>query len=991
MTASSSTDDNRLPQLYGELERLSAEAAQWAQVDASSSTEMVHVGSADPEKLRDRMLEVRREAKEKAKEVQAAADQVREEIRRELDRQRTEMETRMREAMAVIEPLQAQVKRMEEGIWTVSLYLGATEEIVSLREGTPAPLDTPLTLRTSVLAMDEEVAAFPVVNGEPDWQGMDYRDVEMFDRWLTEDPAHLDQVLPEGRGIVVFTPRRTEKVYSENPLINSAMNKENFESYWLIRNGENLHRMSTNFLAGATLMPVTSEFTALFRREIYNRETNTYELVDILPGTREWAEAEKAQDTKRRHYMRVALIVQGLIDRTEVLAPLHAGVNVMQQTTYDDGLVVVIDDTDNMIASSREPYYTWIRRLNRELRPGMRLIGTFRGTEWDQYEFRGDRYSSAEGNERLHPHNAERPPTETLLTIEDRKNFQGKKGLVVRYERTKEIYDPKLWVETKPGWGYRGGYRVPEQRASAVILPDDVAIIPFDLVTENEMQAYLDARTERHAYANSFPLLQAAIAAKQTERAAEAPFRDLLTRVLAGDHDQEQADVAPHVDELVHRFKLGNKWHRPLVSLNAEDEAKALRLIRAEYTRIVNSGADEARDAHAVKTLRAHDKTIMFVGRLSSGKYVAFAPQPSHYPAEVQPERTWVREHTTSKTAKAIATREWILPGVRGAKMTALYVSDEWTAWDTMATAKDVLTDAELAQVIADAKVDGMAQIRAERGPRCELLGVGVDRVKGTVVVFAHDGMHGQAKPRATGAKGMKKWFASTVTWERKSSGVVTTMNSRIESKPFSFVYEWGKPDAERVFMTPWKAMNGSHYGPRPVVVEVDTVGLAAAENSFRAARSVNRVVDGFTTQIRRAVQWLNRQQEDVKVEAIKAEFLREMPDEETWDERRASLTSHVRADIELDSGRHFKNRVPVEGQSGSYHLNERTDEHLRIDKALATFIDAGYIEWDGLVVSDVYDLLDAQIPDLYESIASLRLTETPLEALDLIVPDAEA
>lgn len=974
-----SGDQPRLPALYEELERLGAEAAKWADVEASDSTAMVHTGSADPERIREQMVEVRKQAREKGKELQRAADQVKAEIVRELDRQKAEMEVRMRAAMVALAPLKEQVKRMEEGIWTVNLYLGTSEEVTTLRTGEPAPIGTPVTLRTSVLAMDEEVAAFPVEDGEPDWQGMDFRDLGMFDEWVTTNPEHLAQVLPEPKGIVVFTPRRTEKFYAEDPMVNTAMNANNFESYWLIRNGENLYRLKTDFAVGRTLMPITSEFTRLFQTRRYNPETRQDETVDITPGTREWEKAEKAQDAKRRHYMRVALIVQGLIDRTDMFQPLPAAVNVMQQSTYDSGMVVVVNDTERAITTAREPYYDWIRRLNDELRPGMRIIGVFRGAEWDRYDIEPSQWSRASGNTRISPNKAERPPKNTLLLIEGRKDFDQGKGLVVRYQRTEEVYDPNLWVETRPGWGYKGGYRVPEQRASAVILPTDRSIIPFDLVTEAEMQEYLTARTERHAYADSFPLLQAAINAKRAEREAEAPFRDLLIRVLADDNQQTPEEVAPHLDQLVHAFKVGNLWHRPLVSLSQEDEAKALRLIRAEYQRIVGSGATQERDDAAVAAFREHDPDVMFVGRLSSGKYVAFAPQPRIYGEGVVAQNLWVREHTTTKTAASIKTRDWVIPGVRGNKMTGLYADGRWETWDMISTNKNDPTDDEMTALIATAKEQGMALIQAEGGTDPIYLATGHSPQSRSVVVFTLDGaFHVPARARLSMPKAVSTWCAAALEWERKGTEITTRLVTPPHQQSWAFDYAspWSKPvDADRSVSTPWKQMSSHGRHRSMAMIDVDTDALTAAEDTFRAAVSINRIIDDLSGRVRVALLWLNKQQENAQIEAIKVKFLAEYPDETMWEERRPQLTKGIRPAVDLVNEWHFKRHDPTDAD-GLRRVYDREDAHLRLDRALRALIDAGHIEWAGLTVAGAYALIDESVPDIYDPISHLTLVE---------------
>jgi len=59
--------------------------------------------------------------------------------------------------------------------------------------------------------------------------GIDASDVEAFDAWVTADPAHLDQVLPEPRGVVALMPRVTDIDYGD-PWTNTRMSEANQES-----------------------------------------------------------------------------------------------------------------------------------------------------------------------------------------------------------------------------------------------------------------------------------------------------------------------------------------------------------------------------------------------------------------------------------------------------------------------------------------------------------------------------------------------------------------------------------------------------------------------------------------------------------------------------------------------------------------------------------------------------------------------------------------
>ncbi len=129
-----------------------------------------------------------------------------------------------------------------------------------------------------VLAMDEESA----VNAEGN--GIDFRSVDAFDEWVTCDPAHLQQVLPEERGVVAIMARRSEIDYKD-PWANKEYNKRNRHTYFLIRNGGALYRMDTNFEVGYRLVPARNEFTSMF----LDRHTGQ----PLVPGTDKWLAAEK--------------------------------------------------------------------------------------------------------------------------------------------------------------------------------------------------------------------------------------------------------------------------------------------------------------------------------------------------------------------------------------------------------------------------------------------------------------------------------------------------------------------------------------------------------------------------------------------------------------------------------------------------------------------------------------------------------------------------
>jgi hypothetical protein len=672
--APSSIDDARalVEQRLSEAEVIGAE---------HSSTALVPTGAAAPEVKRQMAL-VRSTALRKGKELAAAKHAMERRLNAEMER-----------VQRMLDPLQEMVRQLEEGIWTVNLYLGRDEEIVTLATGEPASEDTPITVRQMVLSMDQEarVAA--------DSGGIDARQIETFDEWLLATPEHLDQVLPEKRGVVVLVPRETPADYGD-PWLQKEMDRANRHSYWLIRNGENLYRIDTEFNVGKHLIPTRDEFTSFF--QVKDRRTN--EVRNLEPGSEEWMRAEKAADARKRHFMRVALVLQGLVDRTAVLRPLPGPVNFLGPESYDAGHVVVVTDAEQALGTGREPYRKWIKRLNAELRPGMRIVGNF---GW-----------SAKHNEdfRVHPSTAPGPREGEIYVIEDR---DGSGELIIRYPWKRYGYE-------HGDWGRYGEWEA-KNRASCKIQPRADNIIPFDLVTLEEVQAYIDARTERHNYIDLIPLLKSVVEAKEAERKEEAPFRTLLAGEIAKFHlvSIERAEEA--VADLVDWWKLANRWHRPLVEPDQKTQARAVKAIAAEFGRRSRdaevASEDGGREQEMVEHLRRQHPEAILVARKRNGHYVVLVP--------ANDDNVYAHRYTYTATGKQPSDHEspWVLPGVTWKRWRVLWSAERWGQWDHAATASSHLTGPEFESAVQEwtallaehghqviAFTDGRAGSRTENG-----------------------------------------------------------------------------------------------------------------------------------------------------------------------------------------------------------------------------------------------------------------------------------
>ncbi|EYR64873.1 hypothetical protein N866_03250 [Actinotalea ferrariae CF5-4] len=809
------------------------------------------------------------EAQAKAKELIAA--------------QQRALEAQLRAMAAELEPLQAQVRMFEEGIWTMNLYLGRDEELHTLAEGTPASAGTPIHVRQQVLAMDEESALYA------EHGGMDVRDIAAFDQWITADPAHLDQVLPEQRGVVAIIPRRQGREYKD-PWLQSAMDQANTETWWLIRNGQNVYRMLTDFNVGRRLVPARNEFTAMF--------VDPYTKAPLQPGTDAWLKAEKAAGARERHYMRIALILQGLIDRTAVFHPLPvAGLSLLSPEHYDAGHVVLIADDEHTLTTGRKPFYQWLAEKNRQLTPGMRVIITTRHQDWPKAS--RDRWSYGQ-HERLHPNGVENPPTGEVHTITRRGDAPG--SLVFTYARTVET-----WARDERG---RHELRVPKTKASCTIYPDDRFVLPVDLVTVEEMREYLAARTERHAYADLFPVLNAAIAFKEAEAAAEAPFRAFLAGQVAQAEDIDLAAAEAAVVPLVDWWKLGNRWHRPLNG-DPTAEAKAAKAILAERARVARAAGNAGRDGQVVAAVRAAHPDVLLVARKKDGTYVALTPTPrrwvrptdkarNHYGDQVAPLDVWVNRHEYTATGRAKTTTEWVIPAPSTvSRWIPLFEAERWASWNRRAVAADHLTDAEIADAAEElASVhtpDGWVAVAVtyqESATRHS------DRDGFSVYAYRPGFTPAEPERAVTGERESAPVGYFTAEWKRERDGSIALEVSGTRSMLSSRRWSTDKPYSDRgagehfakrddgQLTPPWGSDRAAWY-----VVRLDEDAYDAAHAQALAERSVAVKVEALTTTTRELARSLAEQWVERATAEAKARFVEDYLDDSLWEDHAKGVT----------------------------------------------------------------------------------------------------
>lgn len=594
--------------------------------------------------------------------------------RAEVERRRAELEAdfakQRAELEALMAPLKLQLEQMTEVMWTVDLYLGRDETLRLIRDGKPAPADTPLTIRQKVLVMAEE-SLVHVGASRRGVSGMDADDLPDFITWLTEDDENLDRVLPEQKGVVVLVPTRVH-AKSGNLFEDTYRDAENQRSYWLLRSGERLHLLTVDpqLRIFDRVLPRRREFVEVFDQRLFGFGRASGE--PVRPGSDEWLQMEATADAKRRHYMRILLVLQGLLDRTTAFHPLPVGgLNLLSLADQDAGRIVLLQDDEDSIqlGDGGETFADYQRRLNGLLRPGLRVIGNWHTTAFA--DLRRD-YDGSRGREhpRLHPPTVgSLPASDVPHLIEGRRDG----GYVIRFDRTDEVWRRNVPVPGKPGYVYPEYPVTPTQRASCVVQASDSWVLPFDLVTVPELERFLTSRQERSKhFLTMVPTIRAALAAKHAEAEQESAFRGLLAALLVAE-DVDADDAPALVDEYVHWWKLHRTWTKPLNGDGAHERKAATEIVAEHRSRTTAIRVD----ADAIIAAGRRLPNVIAVARDRRGRWHAYTPSPGAHE-----DGTYLDVTRIYADGRIGATAPWQLLTHRSAA--ALHIAwqlPQWSDW----------------------------------------------------------------------------------------------------------------------------------------------------------------------------------------------------------------------------------------------------------------------------------------------------------------------
>lgn len=452
------------------------------------------------------------------------------------------LEMKRRRLENIVEKLEARMSKIQKVLYSIELYLGIKENIISLQEGSPAAEGTPLCFRQRILYMDVECGD-PCYTGK----GITFETLDKFNEWLLAvNPYYRKKnyeiSVPEEKCVVVFRVRQRDREHYENehPVTKAGMNAEDSKTYILLRNGQNLSFIWSDIRISPRLFPRPDEFV---------KEENDH-----------WYDEGK-HDKINQHYKMQALMLQGLMDRTDIFKPLKSGINIFNPATYTDSDIrFIYDDGKNLLEDSVVTFEKLWKSMNEQIAEGSRVY-VFKAPR-DRRDTTKRLYLNFYRSEWSVP---DSPGSGIYQVYEDKEHTC---GYSVKRNVLKIMYNPGGEIYSRENREYTERKR----KLSYMIFPSDDFLINWDTIKEEHIPVFEKMMYDRrNRYNNKYlwtlPFLHQLVEEKRAEIESERNFV-LLAMAQTG---KSEAEVKDAVDW----WKIKNKWKRFL----SADDSKALRMI----------------------------------------------------------------------------------------------------------------------------------------------------------------------------------------------------------------------------------------------------------------------------------------------------------------------------------------------------------------------------------------------------------------------------
>ena len=427
-------------------------------------------------------------------------------------------------------------KDIQQGLTTLSLYTGEDVEVTTLCEGDPADPAEKLTLYQDVLFLDEELAV------DLFYGGFEFQKMSTLGEILSGDATLLDRMIPAPRGVVLVRPRREDFEYFKGDtgpaaaFANAMLNAANKVGYMLVRNGANVHLVSSEI--------TTEKAEHLFpTREEIDRQFKDHFGEEIRPDHLDYSKARSKLDRKTVYYRRMLLMLWGLNDRLGLFGSFidPAGDTNWYSPEFQGRYFNFIHDAEGTLVDMRPNWADWIRGKNRLLQQGSRLA-----VRWGAFV----NHRGAPGLFERTSRGSDGP----LLAATPDQAFS-----VEKVQRQGDRLMVKCAATKKWGRGSGKSFLANVDVASSFVESSTGAALCLDDVTVEEIDYYITSRRQRRSYLSFLWTLQEVRGLLAEEEARQAPGVAALVKDFMHS-GADEVEAAEAIRRAVRLWRSQNGW-----------------------------------------------------------------------------------------------------------------------------------------------------------------------------------------------------------------------------------------------------------------------------------------------------------------------------------------------------------------------------------------------------------------------------------------------
>lgn len=333
------------------------------------------------------------------------------------------MSARVLPSLAQAGVLKETISDIDARIFSIGLYAGLMEDIAVCCDGEPAAFHEKLHLLQRKHYMDEEC----LLNYRHG--GMEFKNIEAFDAWLCL-PENRDRTFPFPRTMLAMQVRRKTKERDWDgslgtALINIQLDQADRWTYLYIRNGERVSRLSCDLAFDELVFPSREMMNLsepmMMKARSYGNVEELITMADFEQRSKAHAERQaaakawdKANPKPRSHwsnpyrddgfcfrsdqwhpfnpssvffddasrgihdriqkYNRIALLIQGLFDRSDALHP-HPPVRTWTPDGFAAAVELVYTGTNVLVNGEAPDFEAYRARCNASLSADSVVIG----------------------------------------------------------------------------------------------------------------------------------------------------------------------------------------------------------------------------------------------------------------------------------------------------------------------------------------------------------------------------------------------------------------------------------------------------------------------------------------------------------------------------------------------------------------------------------------------------------------------------------------